>query len=416
MRIVKILLIFSIICIVAMLIFWLGSMLFISDIKSKIIQLSLLFVAEMDYQYYIAVLGLVGVLTIAIFIFTRLFLGRQVESHGDFWEHQNLAKSKVFWLNMLFFMMLFLIFVTSFCMFQIVFFLFDEYIDYLHIKISMLLSFAIIIITGIAYLVMEFKIRKNGINELAKSLEATEIFTSTQDSNKKQLLNIIEEMAIASNMPMPRVFIMQNEINVNAMCSGENFGKFNEKIAIFVTKGALREFSKEEMQGVIAHEFSHAFHGDISLNIRIVSLIFALTYITTIGKAFIKNAIRNSNKSNSKDNKGGGVLVVISLAAIVYAIGGLGVFFASVIQSAISRQKEFLADASSVQYTRNVNGIKSALKKLKSLQDERIDTISAINNQKARYCSHMFFLSAFDGIFATHPSLEKRIEALNKIG
>lgn len=415
MRIVKILLIFSIICIVAMLIFWFGSVLFTSDIKSKIIELSLLFVAEMDYQYYIAVLGLVGVLTIVIFIFTRLFLGRQVESHGDFWEHQNLAKSKVFWLNTLFFMMLFLIFVTSFCMFQIVFLLFDEDIDYLHIKISMMLSFAIIIITGIAYLVMDVKIRKNGINALAKSLEATEIFPSTQDSDEKQLLNIIEEMAIASNMPMPRVFIMQNEINVNAMCSGENFGKFNEKIAIFVTKGALREFSKEEMQGVIGHEFSHAFHGDISLNIRIVSLIFALTFITIIGKAFIKNAISNSNKSNSKDNKGG-ALVIISLAAIVYAIGGLGVFFASVIQSAISRQKEFLADASSVQYTRNVNGIKSALKKLKSLQDERIDNVSAINNQKARYCSHMFFLSAFDGIFATHPRLEKRIEALNNIG
>lgn len=415
MRIVKILLIFSIICIVAMLIFWFGSVLFTSDIKSKIIELSLLFVAEMDYQYYIAVLGLVGVLTIVIFIFTRLFLGRQVESHGDFWEHQNLAKSKVFWLNTLFFMMLFLIFVTSFCMFQIVFLLFDEDIDYLHIKISMMLSFVIIIITGIAYLVMDVKIRKNGINALAKSLEATEIFPSTQDSDEKQLLDIIEEMAIASNMPMPRVFIMQNEINVNAMCSGENFGKFNEKIAIFVTKGALREFSKEEMQGVIGHEFSHAFHGDISLNIRIVSLIFALTFITIIGKAFIKNAISNSNKSNSKDNKGG-ALVIISLAAIVYAIGGLGVFFASVIQSAISRQKEFLADASSVQYTRNVNGIKSALKKLKSLQDKRIDNVSAINNQKARYCSHMFFLSAFDGIFATHPRLEKRIEALNNIG
>lgn len=415
MRIVKILLIFSIICIVAMLIFWFGSVLFTSDIKSKIIELSLLFVAEMDYQYYIAVLGLVGVLTIVIFIFTRLFLGRQVESHGDFWEHQNLAKSKVFWLNTLFFMMLFLIFVTSFCMFQIVFLLFDEDIDYLHIKISMMLSFVIIIITGIAYLVMDVKIRKNGINALAKSLEATEIFPSTQDSDEKQLLDIIEEMAIASNMPMPRVFIMQNEINVNAMCSGENFGKFNEKIAIFVTKGALREFSKEEMQGVIGHEFSHAFHGDISLNIRIVSLIFALTFITIIGKAFIKNAISNSNKSNSKDNKGG-ALVIISLAAIVYAIGGLGVFFASVIQSAISRQKEFLADASSVQYTRNVNGIKSALKKLKSLQDKQIDNVSVINNQKARYCSHMFFLSAFDGIFATHPRLEKRIEALNNIG
>lgn len=418
MNIWKIILAIVGICIFTFLFFQLAIGIISGSIKILLLNLQWLFTKDMNYRYYSTILALVGIVIMVIFILTRLYLGRQVEFHGDFWEHQSLAKSKVFWLNTLFFVMLFLMFVVTFCLFQLILIYPLNATDYDCSAISQKISFAIIAITGIAYLFMEIKMRGNGIDELAKSLDATEITSDTIRKSEANLLAIVEEMAIASNMPMPRVFVMYNEDNINAMCSGEKFGRASEKIAIFVTKGALAKFSREEMQGVIAHEFSHAFHGDITLNIRIFSFIFALTFIMKIAEILLTS---NNKSSRSRDDKGGAVALLL-IAGSIYIIGLLGVFFASVIQSAVSRQKEFLADASSVQYTRSVSGIKSALKKIKSLEDKnkRLGNkhyeASSLANKNAKPCSHMFFLSAFDSIFATHPSLEKRIEALNKIG
>ena len=419
--------------------------------------------AMQGIPFFVRNLIIIALVSIVLFIATSVILGRQAELHGDFWEHQNVAKSKVAWLNTLFFAMLMLIFICAFSLFQMIFIGFgvefeggvsvdstkvanellgfggsnmrftpDNIASYNHgafianrltmLKISLGLSVLFILALWFAYLFKSIAMRNNGIDKLAYSLNADEIH-ATKDEREKMLFGVVEEMAIASNMPMPRVFIMRNESGVNAMCSGERFGLADEKIAIFVTHGALDNFTRDELQGVIAHEFSHAFHGDVALNLKIFSLIFGLTWTMMIGEFLFRTAIQTRRSRSSGKNKGGGVIIIALIALVFYVLGFLGQIFAQIIQSAISRQKEFLADASSVQYTRNVNGIKSALKRIRDLQSSTksdLKNVGAVKNVAAKPCAHMFFLNAvsgfFSSIFATHPSLEKRIKALNKIG
>lgn len=398
--------------------------------------------------FYVIILMFVAIGIFVLYILTKAFLGRQPKLIGDFWEHQKLAKSKVLWLNVLFIIMLIFIFLTAFSLFMLIFLgfeprfysditqygnMYDRLLDRplfvafnpqnysVYFIISLVLSLGLICVIFIAYLIKGFLMSKNSIDKLAKSLNATEINSShDNDKREKVLLNIIEEMAIASNMPMPRVFIMKDEKGVNAMCSGEYFGKANERVAIFVTQGAMDTFSRDELQGVIGHEFSHAFHGDVALNLKIFSLIFGLSCVMIAGEIILRG-ISKSKSSSSKDS-GKGVAVIGAIALVFFALGFIGSLFAQIIQAAISRQKEYLADASSVQYTRNPQGIKRALEKLLKLQDNpkkllesNLKNISQITNPRAKPCAHMFFLSGFRQIFATHPPLQKRIERLGRI-
>ena len=436
-----------------------------------------LYLAMQNVSFHARTLGIVIYVSIALFFATRIILGRQVEIRGDFWEHQNLAKRKVWWLNVLFFIMLVLICVCAFSLFQMIFLGFDakfnsefeiatdrfiamtnaiitmrENFDYDRfiedfnnqafianridtLKASFGLSAFFALSLWFAYLFKNFQMRNDGIDKLAKALKADEIFAhgylkgiNKGESKKyKMLFSVVEEMAIASNMPMPRVFVMSGESGINAMCSGERFGFADECVAIFVTQGALENFTRDELQGVIAHEFSHAFHGDVALNLKIFSLIFGLTFTMMIGEFLLRSAAK-SNRSRSSKNNGNGAIALVLIALVFFVLGFLGQIFAKIIQSAISRQKEFLADASSVQYTRNVAGIKSALKRImylqnsvKNAQDSGIKKGNAgfMENVNAEPCAHMFFLNVggfLSKIFATHPSLEARIKALDKIG
>ena len=221
---------------------------------------------------------------------------------------------------------------------------------------------------------------------------------------------------------MPRVFILKEEKGINAMCSGEYFGKEKEKIAIFVTQGALDILSRDELQGVIGHEFSHAFHRDVALNLRIFALVFALSCVVVAGEILLE-AMSNSSKrtSRSKDD-GKGFVALAGVALVFYVLGFLGMFFAQIIQAAISRQKEFLADASSTQYTRNPQGIKSALQKIAQVSstyqasEDSPKKPTYLTNPKASSCAHMFFLPCRAMIFATHPPLEQRILRLEQMG
>lgn len=425
--------------------------------------------AMQEYSFYTRNLFAVFLITIMLFFATRLILGRQAQLKGDFWEHQKIAKSKVAWLNALFFVMIILICVCAFSLFQMIFLSSETNYDDIeafiyerasHLRASLTLSVIFALLMWFAYLYKSFMMRNCGISKLASILNADEIVPSgkvkerrenkkgkyflghrfagkfmireikrpmrdskAQIAKNKMLFNVISEMAIASNMPVPRVFVMQNELGINALCSGERFGYADEKNAIFVTQGALNHLSREELQGVVAHEFSHAFHGDVALNLKIYSLIFALTWIMMIGETFLRHSGRAMHSRGSGSANIGIVLANSLIAFVFYALGFLGSIFAKILQSAISRQKEFLADASSVQYTRNVSGIKSALKRIRDLQnsaDFGARNIGAVGNISAEPCAHMFFLDAvdrfFDKLFATHPSLEKRIRALDKIG
>ena len=363
---------------------------------------------------------------VVLYWLTRIILGSQSKSKG-FYEHQKIAKRKVAWLNTLLIFLPFLVFLTSFGLFYDVIGLthsiqhstrvYDTHSPNMLAFIAAL-SFILLGVIVVSYIVKSILMNRHGIDNLAKRLDAKEI-TEEQTLNDKQkmLLNIVEEMAIASSMKMPRVLVIENEYGINAMCSGERFGKASEQIAIFVTQGALEAFTREELQGVIGHEFSHAFHQDVALNLKIFSLVFALTCLVEIGIAIMRSS------SRSKNNKNGGAVILIAL--VFFVLGAISSTLASIIQAAISRQKEFLADASSVQYTRNPNAIKSALNKLleiqknseiaTSLDDYKKTQVGALSNPQAKACSHMFFLSGFKSVFATHPSLEERIQSLNKM-
>lgn len=375
----------------------------------------------------VAILFFVVLCILILFFITRAILGRGVKLSNTFWEHKDIAQFKILWCNFLFFIMLFLIFLTAFSCFGLVLFTLETYSkDYAapqNLFFSLCLALILVVVIFCVFIFQSFSLTSKGIDKLAHVLDATEILESKNLEPKEQmLLNLIAEMALASSCPMPRVFILKNEQGVNAMCSGECFGEENEKIAIFITQGALDFLDRDELQGVIGHEFSHAFHRDVALNLRIFALVFALSCVMMVGKIMFKSIPKRPRASGSKNNKGS---VLLLIALVFFAIGFIGVLFAQIIQAAISRQKEFLADASSVQYTRNPQGIKSALQKIAQISNTYRTSgvggytpkkLTYLTNPKASFCAHMFFLPCSAVIFATHPPLEQRIARLERMG
>lgn len=220
------------------------------------------------------------------------------------------------------------------------------------------------------------------------------------------LVNIVEEMAIAAGTIVPTVFVLPYEPRINAFCAG--FTPSTSVVA--VSKGALDSLSRDELQGVVAHEFSHLLNGDCQLNLRLVGILNGLLCIAIIGRLLLRGSYQGKrvNINTSSKRKGNdAALAGIGIALII--IGYVGVLFGKIIKSAVSRQREFLADASAVQFTRNPRGILSALNKIQ-------DVGSSINHPGAEEASHMFFAAGvtnfFGGLFATHPPLPQRIKRL----
>ncbi len=249
---------------------------------------------------------------------------------------------------------------------------------------------------------------KSGGSYVAKSVGGREINPNTQDADEHKLLNVVEEMAIASGVPMPAVFIMEEE-GINGFAAG--FQPADAAIAI--TRGCIRSLSRDELQGVVAHEFSHILNGDMRMNIRLMGVLFGILVIAVIGQTILRgSAEANFWSGGSRRNKegGGAIIAIMALSAAVMAIGYIGVFFGRLIQSAISRQREFLADAAAVQFTRNPDSIGGALKKIGGSSMR-----GRVNNPHAQECAHCFFanaVSSLGGGFATHPPLDQRIRAI----
>lgn len=369
-----------------------------------------------------------------LFFATRLYLKRKPKELG-FAAHKDLALGKVLWLNMLFIVVFVLFFMLCFCVFELIFWLampaiFDEPDSFSLLTdirkqmgwfiYSLSLSAGILLVIFGSFVVKSLLLSRHSIDRLAKTLKAIEITPKKYKNHRKyaRLLNVVEEIAIASAMPMPRVFVMREEQGINAMCSGERFGKSDERFALFFTQGALDTLSREELSGVVGHEFSHAFHQDVALNLRIFSLIFGFMSISFIGEILMRSIAHRTGAAGKRDSKGEAVIALFAFS--FYALGLLGTLCASLIQAAISRQKEFLADATSVQYTHNPNAILRALQTIaqeespKESQECKLakDTQGFLDNKLAKPCAHMFFLQGFKGAFATHPPIHKRIETL----
>ncbi|HBE22037.1 MAG TPA: hypothetical protein DDW21_00965 [Verrucomicrobiales bacterium] len=242
---------------------------------------------------------------------------------------------------------------------------------------------------------------------VARDMGARPVDPATRDVAERRLLNVVEEMSIASGIPAPQVWVMDDEQSINAFAAGTEPGN----AVVAVSRGCLEELNRAELQGVVAHEFSHILNGDMRLNLRLIGWLFGLMMIAMLGRGIL-SILRHVRVRSSGDNKNNaGLLLVILLSgAAVWLIGSVGVFFGRLIQAAVSRQREYLADASAVQFTRDPQGIAGALKKILIQQG------GSLHAPRAAEAAHMFFSSPgslLSGWLATHPPLTERIRLLD---
>ncbi|MDX2176717.1 MAG: M48 family metallopeptidase [Candidatus Sumerlaeia bacterium] len=241
-----------------------------------------------------------------------------------------------------------------------------------------------------------------GGDAVARSLGGR-LVVEPKDFQERQLLNIVEEMSLASGVPVPKVYVLEDEAGINAFAAGWK----PSTAVVGVTRGALDRFTRDEMQGVVAHEFSHILNGDMRLNIRLMGFVFGLLCVAQAGRYILEGGARGSVHSRrSKDGDGAAKVAMLGFALII--IGFIGTGIARLIKAAVSREREYLADASAVQFTRNPAGLSGALRRIGGLHRG-----SRVGNPAAEEASHMFFASALDALFATHPPLDKRIKAID---
>jgi Zn-dependent protease with chaperone function len=261
------------------------------------------------------------------------------------------------------------------------------------LALSSLLALGVI---GIGSLYRVASLRGGG-ESVALQMGGAPVPEDTADLHLRRLRNVVEEMSIASGVPVPKIYVMEHEPGINAFAAGYS----TSDAVIAVTRGALDRLNRDELQGVIAHEYSHVLNGDMRLNIRLIGVLFGILMLGLIGRKILQHgaAVR-----------GRGAMPVLAGALIALLVGYVGLFFGRMIKAAVSRSREVLADASAVQFTRQTAGLAGALKKIAGLHDgsrlgERAD---------AEEVSHMLFGdgTGLSGLFATHPPVLKRIQAL----
>lgn len=242
-----------------------------------------------------------------------------------------------------------------------------------------------------------------GGGRVAEQLGGTQVATDTTDFQRRRLRNVVEEMSIASGVPVPDIYVLDRESGINAFAAGYAPGD----AAIAVTRGALDRLERDELQGVIAHEFSHVLNGDMRLNIRLMGVLFGILALGLVGRMILRGSHRTSIASS---NRGRGAPVALAIGAGLALLGMIGLVAARIIKAAVSRQREQLADASAVQFTRQTEGLANALKKIGGFAEG-----SYLTATDPEEVSHMLFGSGMklSGLFATHPPIVERIRALD---
>ena len=258
-------------------------------------------------------------------------------------------------------------------------------------------SMATVGIIGLGSLYRLASLRGGG-ETVAQQLGGVPVPEQSRDPQLRRLRNVVEEIAIASGVPMPKLYVLEHEAGINAFAAG--YAPSDAVVA--VTRGALERLNRDELQGVIAHEFSHILNGDMRLNIRLMGVLFGILMLAIVGRKILEHG-----RFGGRD-KGAGAVLVAALVAM--AIGYLGLFFGRMIKAGISRSREVLADASAVQFTRQTVGLAGALKKIGGVgEGAKLEHAG-----DAEEVSHMLFGDGVGlrGLFATHPPLLQRIQAL----
>jgi len=279
-------------------------------------------------------------------------------------------------------------------------------------ELPLLVGVATLVVILLGTLFKVVMLRSGGGSSVAESLGGKRIFPNTVDPDERRVLNVVEEMALASGTPVPPVFLLADESSINAFAAGYS----PSDAVIGVTAGAVHALSREELQGVMAHEFSHILNGDMRLGIRLIGILHGILLLGLIGHTLFRVGVYSGHSSrrsgSGKDSGGGGaMLVLLAVSVALIVIGSLGGVIGNLIKAAVSRQREFLADASAVQFTRNPMGLSSALKHIGGFARG-----SVIKHPEATEASHLFFAkgvtSGLASWLATHPPLEQRIRAL----
>ena len=239
---------------------------------------------------------------------------------------------------------------------------------------------------------------RDGGETVARQMGGVPVPEQTRDPQLRRLRNVVEEIAIASGVPMPKLYVLEHEACINAFAAGYA----PADAAVAVTRGALERLNRDELQGVIAHEFSHVLNGDMRLNIRLIGVLFGILMLGIAGRRILEHG-----RFGGRDKGAAGVLVA---ALVAMAVGYLGLFFGRMIKAGVSRSRELLADASAVQFTRQTAGLAGALKKIGGVGDGA----TLAHRGDAEEVSHMLFGDGvgLKGLFATHPPLLQRIQAL----
>lgn len=268
--------------------------------------------------------------------------------------------------------------------------------------VMLVLGGVILVIIGLGTLFKMVQLRSGGA-AVAELLGGRALSPDSRDPHERRVLNVVEEMAIASGLPVPPVYLLDKEEGINAFAAGLTPGD----AVVGVTAGTAKLLTRSELQAVIGHEFSHILNGDMRLNIRLMSVIHGLVILGLAGRVLLRMAMYGGGRS--RDRKSSAIPLFLGMSFMI--VGSLGMFFGSLIKAAVSRQREYLADASSVQFTRDAGAMAGALKKIGALAQG-----SRLENPNAPQASHMYFAQGVNvlmtSLFATHPPLEERIRRI----
>jgi Zn-dependent protease with chaperone function len=330
----------------------------------------------------------------------------------DFFERQHQAKKKTGYLVFLFGVAVLLISLLNFLIIAAVIpFVGEERkregLDFSTLQdpmLAMSVMLGTFVVISLAGLYRKSQLSGGG-SSIASMMGGRLVNMASTDPDEQKLMNVVEEMAIASSVPMPEVFVMSEEKGINAFAAGYTV----DDAVIGVTDGCMRRLSRDELQGVIAHEFSHILNQDMRLNLRLVAVVFGLFVLSQLGRLLMQIGFSSSGRRSSRNRDEGGGAVVVGIAGLgIMAAGGLGILMGNLIKSAVSRQREYLADSSAVQFTRNPEGLAGALKKIGAMA-----TGSRLLTPHAEEASHMFFgngmRESWFSFAATHPPLLNRI-------
>ena len=277
---------------------------------------------------------------------------------------------------------------------------FFEYFDW---SVFIVVGAFVAMVIGIVVLVNWLLFARGG-KQVATALGGTLVQPATDDPMERRAANIVQEMALAANMPVPSLFVLNEETGINAFAAGTS----PTNAVVAVTHGALTILNRDQLQGVIGHEFSHILNGDMRLSIRLAAMLRGITFIGDFGSALLRGSSHRRGFGSGKSNDQG---AVVGLGLGLLLVGLLGGLMAGLIKSAISKQKEYLADASAVQFTRNPEGIGDALKIIGGHESGTL-----VEAGRATEMSHLFFGQVQHRLwsgFATHPPIEERINRID---